>query len=272
MMKGLLLLCLKQVVSFFKYYFMAHQKGILKLKGTVGDITFYKSKEGYLAREKGGIDAKRIATDPAFQRTRENGQEFGRAGKAGKFLRRAVRSLLKNTSDGKMISRLTRQMIKVIQADLVNTRGNRNIIDGEAELLEGFEFNIEANLESTLTAPFSAVIDRVTGVLTVDIPAFVPAEVIHAPEGANHFRIISAGTEVDFERGINTTEINKTVEMPLDMVPTAAISHAHAVTPGSVHPLFILLGIEFLQELNGAMYPLKDQTFNALAIIKVSGL
>jgi hypothetical protein len=272
MMKGLLLLCLKQVVSFFKFYFMAQQKGILPLQGTIGNITFYKSKEGYLAREKGGVDAKRIATDPAFQRTRENGQEFGRAGKAGKFLRQAIRSLLKNTSDSKMVSRLTRQMIKVIQADEVNTRGNRNIIDGEAELLEGFEFNIAAHLGTTLTAPFSGVIDRATGVLTVDIPAFVPADMIAAPGGATHFRIISAGSEIDFEQGVNTTETDITAEIALDTVPTAAISHAHAVTPGSVHPLFILLGIEFSQEVNGTLYPLKNGAFNALAIIKVSGL
>ncbi|EIA08653.1 hypothetical protein HJ01_02375 [Flavobacterium frigoris PS1] len=52
---------------------MARQNGIIKLKGTIGDITFYKTKDGHLAREKGGIDAKGIATDPAFQRTRENG-------------------------------------------------------------------------------------------------------------------------------------------------------------------------------------------------------
>ena len=62
---------------------MARQKGIIKLKGTIGDITFYKTQDGHLAREKGGIDASRIASDPAFQRTRENGSEFGRAGKAG---------------------------------------------------------------------------------------------------------------------------------------------------------------------------------------------
>ena len=66
---------------------MAKQKGIIKLEGTIGDITFYKSQDGYLAREKGGIDANRIASDPAFQRTRENGSEFGAAGKAGKMLK-----------------------------------------------------------------------------------------------------------------------------------------------------------------------------------------
>jgi hypothetical protein len=37
---------------------MARQKGIIKLDGTIGDITFYKSKDGYLAREKGGIPAE----------------------------------------------------------------------------------------------------------------------------------------------------------------------------------------------------------------------
>jgi hypothetical protein len=36
-------------------------------------------------------------------------------------------------------------MVKVIQAD--NERGLRNVIDGEAELLTGFEFNIRGKLE-----------------------------------------------------------------------------------------------------------------------------
>jgi hypothetical protein len=121
---------------------MARQKGIIKLKGIIGDITFYKTKDGYLAREMGGVDASRIKSDPAFQRTRENGAEFGRAGKAGKTLIIALRTLLINSADSRMVSRLTQSMIKVIQADLVNDRGLRNVIDGEAELLVGFDFNI----------------------------------------------------------------------------------------------------------------------------------
>ena len=120
---------------------MAKQKGILPVKGTIGNLTFYKSQDGYLIREKGGIDAERIASDPAFQRTRENGAEFGRAGKAGKLLRNAVRTLSQNASDSKMISRLVREMTKVVKTDKVNPRGLRDVIDGEAELLEGFEFN-----------------------------------------------------------------------------------------------------------------------------------
>jgi hypothetical protein len=272
MMKGLLLLCLKQVYHYLNFKIMAQQKGILPLRGTIGNVTFYKSKEGYMAREKGGVDAKRIASDPAFQRTRENGQEFGRAGKAGKFLRNAVRSLLQNARDSKMISRLTKQMIIVIQADEVNPRGQRNVIDGEAELLEGFEFNIDGKLNATLHAPFTSVIDRATGVLTVDIPAFVPVNMIAAPGGATHFRLNSAGAEIDFEQGTSVAEIESSAEIALDNVSTAALTHSHSVTPDSTHPLFIFLGIEFFQEVNGTMYPLKNGAFNALSIIKVSGL
>ena len=96
---------------------MARQRSIIKLDGTIGGITFYKSKDGYLAREKGGIPAERIRTDPAFQRTRENGAEFGRAGKAGKVLRNSIRQLLQNVNDSRMVSRLTKEMVKVIQMD-----------------------------------------------------------------------------------------------------------------------------------------------------------
>jgi len=92
-----------------------------------------------LACEKGGIEASRIASDPAFQRTRENGSEFGRGGKAGKLLRTAFRPLLLNSADGRMVSRLKKRMVKVVQEDLVSDRGLRNVIDGESELL--FKFN-----------------------------------------------------------------------------------------------------------------------------------
>lgn len=250
---------------------MAQQKGIIKLDGTIGGITFYKSKDGYLAREKGGVSADKIANDPAFQRTRENGAEFGRAGKAGKVLRTSLRALLQNASDSRMVSRLTTEMLKVVQADTTNTRGQRNVIDGEAELLQGFEFNINGKLGTTLYAPFTAAIDRAAGSLTVDIPAFVPIHMIAAPGGSTHYKIISAGVEVDFENETYVVDSQDTAIQPWDATATAAISLANAVTAASTHPLFLALGIEFYQEVNGQMYPLKNGAFNALALVQVSG-
>jgi hypothetical protein len=251
---------------------MARQKGIIKLKGTIGDITFYKTKDGHLAREKGGVDASRIANDPAFQRTRENGSEFGRAGKAGKTLRTALRALLLNSADSRMVGRLTQSMVKVIQADLTNERGLRNVIDGEAELLVGFEFNIGGKLGTTLFAPFIGTIDRAEGEISVGLAAFIPANMIAAPSGTTHFKIISAGAEIDFEAEVFVTANSETAILPWDMTPTVAISHLNAVTPNSTKPLFLALGVEFYQEVNGKMYPLKNGSYNPLALVQVSGL
>ena len=251
---------------------MARQKGIIKLKGTIGDITFYKTQDGHLAREKGGIDASRIASDPAFQRTRENGSEFGRAGKAGKLLRTAFRPLLLNSADGRMVSRLTQRMVKVIQADLISVRGLRNVIDGEAELLFGFEFNIRGKLGTSLFAPFVANIDRVAGEIKVDIASFVPANMLAAPTGTTHFKIISGGAEVDFEAETYVVATSETAILPWDSTPTTAISQVNAVTANSTNPLFLTLGVEFYQEINGQMYPLKNGAFNPLSIAKGSGV
>ena len=248
---------------------MAQQKGIIPLKGTIGNITFYKSKDGFMAREKGGLDANRIANDPAFQRTRENGAEFGRAGKAGKLLRTALRSLIQNISDGRMIARLTKEMMRVVKADATNPRGFRNVVDGDTVLLKGFEFNSNSKLGTTLFAPYTGTINRVTGELSVNIPSFVPANLVAAPGGTTHFKITSAGAEIDFANGIHVTDLKTTAQLPWDTTPTAVADLINAVTANSTHPLFLLLGIEFYQEVNGAMYPLKNGAFNSLAIIEV---
>ena len=227
---------------------MAKQKGIIKLEGTIGDITFYKSQDGHLARGKGGVDGKRIATDPNFQRTRENGSEFGRAGKAGKILRNALRAILQNSKDSRMVSRLTKKMVEVLQQDLTSTRGQRNIIDGEAEMLEGFEFNANAKLSTTMYAPFTATIDRVTGALGVNIPAFIPGNMIAAPGGCTHYKLISAAAEIDFENDSFVIDRADTLELPWDFTQTTVIDLPNNVIANSTHPLFLAFGIEFFRK------------------------
>ena len=251
---------------------MAKQKGILKLDGTIGGITFYKSQDGYLAREKGGVDGNRIATDPNFQRTRENGSEFGRAGKASKVLRNSLRVLLQNASDNRMVSRLTQKMVEVLQADTTSVRGQRNVIDGEAELLESFEFNSGAKLSNTLFAPSTPTIDRIAGDLNISLPSFIPADMVAAPGGTTHFKIVSSGVEVDFENETFTADTTTSAVLAWDGIATAIITLNNSVTANSTHPLFLALGIEFYQDVNGVKYPLKNGSYNALSIVKVSGV
>ena len=249
---------------------MAKQKGIMPVKGTIGNLTFYKSQDGYLIREKGGVDAQRIANDPAFQRTRENGAEFGRAGKSGKLFRNAVRALAKNASDSKMVSRLTKLMHAVLKEDTTNTRGLRTVSDGNLALIDGFEFNNNGKLGATLYAPFTGTIDRVAGTLSVNIPAFIPANMLAAPSGATHFQLNVAGTEIDFAGNRYTVDLQSSEPLPIGNAVDAALDLQATVTANSALPLFLLVGVEFFQNVNAELKPLLNKAFNVLAVVKVS--
>lgn len=248
---------------------MARQTGIIKLKGTIGDISFYKSSDGHLARTKGGVDANRIANDPAFQRTRENGSEFGRAGKGGKVIRNGIRVLLQNAKDKRMVSRLTKALVAVTKTDAINERGLRTIEDGDMNTLQGFEFNLNGKLSSTLFAPLTTSLDRATGVVVLDLASFAPAVRIAAPSGTTHFKVVTGAAELDFSNERSTFESAETAILPYNGADTAAINLEVALPAGSVLPIMQVVGIEFYQEVNGQMYPLKNGAYNALSITTI---
>ncbi|WP_234110721.1 hypothetical protein [Chryseobacterium sp. R2A-55] len=250
---------------------MARQKGIVKLKGTMGDITFYRTRDGYMAREKGGITAERMRNDPAFQRTRENMAEFGRAGKAGKMLRASFQALLRTAADPRMVGRLTKEMVKVIQLDPINPRGQRTVVDGDMERLAGFEFNINAKLGTTFYAPYVSTLDRESNTAGVSIDPFVPTDSIAAPAGSTHFKLVCGSSDLDFQTGVYTSEVAESDTLPLSNVPTTLLELENGLPTGSTHPQFLILGINFYQEVNGTFYELKNGAFNALQIVKISG-
>lgn len=248
---------------------MAKQKSIIKLDGTIGDITFYRSKDGYMAREKGGVSAERIQNDPAFRRTRENGAEFGRAGKSGKILRNSIRVLLQNVADSRMVGRLTKQMLMVIKTDGVNQRGLRAVQNGDMQLLNGFDFNANAKLSTTLYEPYEITINRVSGSAQVEFQDFAPDTRVNAPEGATHFKLMSAGMAIDFETEETVSEISSSALLVYDPTPTGVITLVNMLTPASTLPIFLVLGMEFYQEVNGVYYPLKNGSYNALQIVAI---
>ena len=57
----------------------------------------------------------------------------------------------------------------------------------------------KCKLGTSLFAPYVGSIDRASGTITVVIDPFVPINMIAAPVGSTHFKIISAGAEIDFE-------------------------------------------------------------------------
>lgn len=248
---------------------MARQKGIIKLEGKIGDISFYKSKDGYLAREKGGVEAERIKNDPAFERTRENGSEFGSSARSGKLLRDAVRTMMQNASDSRVTSRLTKLMTQIKNLDGTSIRGERNVGVGigtaqAKALLKGFNFNDAAVLGSILFNPYN--IDLGTGVITLN--DLVPINDLNTPPGATHITLRGAWGKIDFSTGDTDFQETNAVNLPIDATSTNVVLTPAAAAAGPGTDMYLLM-VEFYQEVNGNQYTLKNGAYNALSIVDV---
>lgn len=249
---------------------MAKQTGLIKIEGTLDQLTFYKTSDGDLVRMKGGVSGDRIANDPVFARTRENGSEFGMAAMGGKILRDAIRPMLLNGADKRVTSRLTQVMTVIKNYDNTSVRGERNIVEGLAdaaakEYLKGFNFNERAILGSVLYKPYS--VNTANGVVTIG--NLVPINDIAFPDGATHVSLLSAFAKIDF--ATRTNEVAYSPELNLAIDGTSTNVTLTPVGPPIIAGFgFYLLQIKFFQEVNGVQYSLKNGAYNSLALVDVA--
>jgi len=172
---------------------MARQKGHVKYVGTIGDIRHFKIKgqKGYFAGLVGGPTGDQVASAPAFERTRENMNEFGGSAKAGRSVRLVSSSVLGKMSDSQLTGRLTGVMKKINLEDQSEPRGYRAILISEQrQYLKGITFNKNANFDSCFKASADLVKNVKRGIADYSVAAFNPMDGINAPAGATHFRLI----------------------------------------------------------------------------------
>lgn len=248
---------------------MARQVGLLKLVGTLGDISFYKTVYGYLARTKTGVDRKTVLTDPRFQRTRENAFEFGRGAKAGKLLRDAIRPLLRHAKDSMTVQRLTQRMMKVLQADTINRRGMRTVTHGDLGLLKGFDFNNNASLDSIIQISFEIEFNRVSGTVLLNLQSHKPKRDIKAPNGTTHYKLSFGVASLNFEALKFEFGVNDSGMLSYDgsEIPYSALTAN--LSSNLSFPVVLVLGIVFYQKVNGEFYDLEDGAFNALGVVGI---
>lgn len=249
---------------------MARQKGIIKIKGKVGDLSFYKTQDGHLVREKGGVDASRIASDPAFVRTRENGAEFGNSASSGKLVRSTLRPLMMTASDNRVTARLTKRMTQIKNLDATSIRGERNVgvaisLPQAKAMLKGFNFNNRAILGSILFKPYQVA--TATGVISIN--GLVPLNDIACPQGATHINIKGAWAKVDFANSVSDIQYSNVINLPIDATSNNITLTPTAQPTGTGTDLF-MLQIEFLQEVNNVQYSLKNGAYNALCVVEVN--
>jgi hypothetical protein len=216
-----------------------------------------------------GLTAERIKNDPAFERTRENNEEFARAGKAAKLLREIFREVTVNAKDIITQGRLTKATSRVVLGDTINERGKRTMTDGDLRRLKNFHFNSRAGIRDVLFARCAVNFNRVTGEVTVTIPSFVPADSMDPAKGATHFRITAVATAVDFDTEEYQSDTQRTAKLPLDMDATQVTTLTLALPANSTNIVVAALCIEFYQMVNGDHYELKAAGHNASTIVLV---
>ena len=249
---------------------MAKQMSFLKIEGTIQDLSFYKGPEGtYYVRSKGGVSKNRIKNDPAFKRTRENGQEFGEIARAGKLFRRALSDLIYNVKDRSITSRMMRVLAQVKNKDAVSDRGLRTVHLG-LQTPEGkvhfnhFDFNHKAPLGQVLKVNYT--LDTTAD--TLSIPDFVPLHHLALPQGVTHIDLQIGKLRFDFESGEGSLAISIPQQMEVDENPTAInLSVTSAATGPGLDYYFIK--ITFYQEINSKLYPLQNGAYNAMQLIAI---
>jgi len=248
---------------------MAKQSSFLKIEGTLDDITFYKSKDGYLVRKKGGVSKNRINSDPAFARTRENGKEFGHSASSGKTLRRSILTLLNQSKDARVVSRVTKVMSQIKNADLTSPRGERQVAIGLATpegkaFLKRFDFNNNALLDTVLLTEHT--LDTVTGEIT--IPNLVPGKELGVPQGATHVSFTAGFLNLDFSTGDKDLQLSPETNTAINFTSSTVTLTPAGIPAGSGNSIY-LIHIGFFQEVNGVQYSLNNGAYNTLNLLEV---
>lgn len=261
---------------------MSKQKGVIKLEGNLGGISFYVSDGKHLARVAGGPSKERIDKDPAFKRTRENNKEFGGSARAAKALRLSMGGLMQTMAGSRLVSRLT-ALFKSINLKANGVRGQRPIqASGYKAMLKNLEFNKKVSFGTIFSASFATAINADRNEATIDINAFTPDSYVNAPPGATHFKLVAAlgvisdyiydsGTN-EYEPAVPTQDtlgaqaysgmLSLTANTPAQTL-TVSLPNAPVIDPECT--VVLTLGIEFYQEVSGTHYLFAQD--NAMKIV-----
>ena len=267
---------------------MAKQTGLTRYSGSMGGVRHFKIKglAGDFAGMNGGPSGDQIKTAPEFARTRENMNEFGGCATAGKSIRTGLSQVIKQMSDPQMTGRLTGVIKKINLEDQTEARGYRAIlISQEKQYLIGFAFDRNVSLEGHFTAPYSYANTTARDAATFTVPAFNPANLVNAPAGATHFRLINAlacvsdfayneqtGTYEPIDVANNElSDVAYSSYLPLNAALTT-VTAITATLPGTPTltadaSVIFCIGIEFFQEV-GTNYYLFNSG-NALKVIDI---
>lgn len=113
---------------------MAIQTGIITLSGRIGNVVHY---------ERDGVNCSRTVAEKyaLTEATKKSGAEFGKASAAGALIRKGMEPIIKRMMHSKLVNKINKRLIKIINTGPVALKGDREVIDGDVALLKDLEFN-----------------------------------------------------------------------------------------------------------------------------------
>ncbi|MBZ0326311.1 MAG: hypothetical protein K8F54_01785 [Altibacter sp.] len=172
---------------------MAENKGIIKIKGKLGPLSFYNSKrKKNLVKWSSGHSGDTIKNDPAFANVRKNNNEFGGGSVISKALRQSWGPMGRQFQDSYMAGRLTSACRKLI----IQSSGDWGIREGNLRThgnqLIGFAFDKEQPFSYGFSGAFQADFkaDRSQCILTCN-PLY-PEDFANKPAQATHVQFTAA--------------------------------------------------------------------------------
>lgn len=265
---------------------MAKSNSLFEIEGTLGNVTFYKANGQNYAKTKSSISKKRIETDKAFQRTRENMQEFAGSATAGKAFREVFAGVVKLMQDTILSGRVTKIMKRILNSG-AGLRGEREInIEGYGYMLNGLEFNEKLPLNTVFYAPYGApVVSAARDSIQLTVADFDTDAYLRAPEGATHFKLVLAGGLLSNYIYVPMTNVYEPVDPDANAI--GAVTYSSAIKLGGdvgtatvldvdlsavgivpVTSMFIgAVGIVFYQQVNADLYVLAASNAMKVAVV-----
>ncbi|MBS1567475.1 MAG: hypothetical protein JST39_24035, partial [Bacteroidetes bacterium] len=225
---------------------MAKQTGPIQLEGLLGGLSFYKDPDfGLLVKQKSTLTRDKVMNNPNFENPLRNATEFARVVAAGRLLRLALQPMTRQVADRVINGRMNARLLEVLRSDSTHEWGKRFVQSGDPALLEGFNFNKAMELEKVFPVQLAGRIDAATGNMSVDIPAFIPSQVLSPAAGATHFRIVSSGISLDPEQDKYICDRQQTELLAIDEHLFPESSFFHRMPIGAGQTLLLTIGIVF---------------------------
>ncbi len=248
---------------------MAKLIGPLQLSGSIGDLTFAKTKFGIVVKAKSSLNKEKFYAYESMEGSRKTSKEFGHASLMSVKVRRALKPVAAQANDKTVHFRLNKVMGEVLRTDTDSDKGSRNIGNGDLHLLNGFEWHKKYTLHGTLKANYIANLNRETGTMRMVVPGFRSAQMLKKPKGATHYQIVAGGVAFGVEdaddNGVGWSANHarsKVLEISHNKSEELCLDLSVKVKSGDV--MVMGLGVVFYQRSGDGYLSMKEKTCFAL--------